>query len=661
MELIDHSTRITSKEEKERIVFSLKKRISDFENGTQCRFAYTLIFNPEAFELKDSIQLKDGIYWNVNALDSSDVSTLGGLRPKLMLFRYNREGINNLLCIIRRIDKSNKEEKQSCVNICDNTEASHLTIKFFENSIYRTLSAMRPNYNRGALICLVGDSDSESESFVDVLSEKLSKPSLTIKVNDVLKENGLLLKTFSSERNRIINLSHFDFLFSDLTCSPKIPNRELSMLRLDIEEYVKTEKFYKSGNIIILNVTSPLILNRDLSAHVFHVENIRKRSRDEIRIFINSVFPQYHNGDSILPLLTQLPNKAILDIVKRCYESLRIDSKLCIDTFLKLSSEKYLETQTEFQKVEGADFKITSPNVELDRVVLSKDNMEKLQMALASIINQDLVYNIWGFSEIDSNIRTIINFYGPPGTGKTLCANAIASELTKQTGHEYLLLSLNYSEIESMYVGEAPKKLERVFNFAKDKKIVLFFDEADSFLGKRIQNVSQGSEQAINSLRSTMLIQLEKYKGVVIFATNLTTNYDSAFKTRFLAEIEFPLPDKDTCKKIFAKNLPSKLNSYLINGGFNDTENESIATNLVGLSGRDIKTIIWRVLLRAAQRDGSQHHFKSSDFIEEIKIYKKEKKSVNSQIDLSKVTTEVTPASQVLAKRLGLGNKESEK
>ena len=92
------------------------------------------------------------------------------------------------------------------------------------------------------------------------------------------------------------------------------------------------------------------------------------------------------------------------------------------------------------------------------------------------------------------------------------------------------------------------------FNFSKDKRLVLFFDEADSFLGKRIQNVSQGSEQAINSLRSTMLIQLEKYHGVVIFATNLTTNYDAAFKTRFLAEIEFPLPDKQVCIEIFRKN-----------------------------------------------------------------------------------------------------------
>ncbi len=205
-----------------------------------------------------------------------------------------------------------------------------------------------------------------------------------------------------------------------------------------------------------------------------------------------------------------------------------------------------------------------------------------------------------------------------------------------------------------MYAGEAPKKLERVFNYAKDKKLVLFFDEADSFLGKRIQNVSQGSEQAINSLRSTMLIQLEKYTGVVIFATNLTSNYDNAFKTRFLAEIEFPLPDKETCKKIFKKNIPAKLTTRFSNSGLTEDELDNIAQQLVGLSGRDIKTIIWRVLLRQSQKDGESHLFQAVDFESETKTYKAEKNSNPVKIDENQATLSSTPASERLAEKLGL-------
>lgn len=85
----------------------------------------------------------------------------------------------------------------------------------------------------------------------------------------------------------------------------------------------------------------------------------------------------------------------------------------------------------------------------------------------------------------------------------------------------------------------------------------MFFDEADSFLGKRIEDVSHSADQALNSLRSTMLIQLEIFEGVVIFASNLRENYDKAFKSRFLYEIEFDLPDLD-CRKQIIKNYSKK-------------------------------------------------------------------------------------------------------
>ncbi len=65
-----------------------------------------------------------------------------------------------------------------------------------------------------------------------------------------------------------------------------------------------------------------------------------------------------------------------------------------------------------------------------------------------------------------------------------------------------------------------------------------FFDEADSLLSKRLTSVSQGSEQAINSMRSQLLICLEEFRGIVIFATNLVINYDQAFLTRLIS-VEF--------------------------------------------------------------------------------------------------------------------------
>ncbi len=171
-----------------------------------------------------------------------------------------------------------------------------------------------------------------------------------------------------------------------------------------------------------------------------------------------------------------------------------------------------------------------------------------------------------------------------------MCAHAIAHSLGKQ------LLALNYSEIESKFVGEAAKNLQHAFETAKDCDAVLFFDEADSFLGKRIENVTQGAEQALNSLRSQMLIQLEQFPGVVLFATNLVTNFDHAFESRILKHIQFELPNQEARVAIIRKMLPSKLPMEPL------TDDQLMeASNLIdGFSGREIKTAILELLLSKA-------------------------------------------------------------
>ena len=179
-----------------------------------------------------------------------------------------------------------------------------------------------------------------------------------------------------------------------------------------------------------------------------------------------------------------------------------------------------------------------TPRYSFDQIILPAETKDRILSDLNSIKCQDLIYNQWGFSEVESKPKSILNFFGPPGTGKTMCAHAIAKMLDKQ------LLALNYSEIESKYVGDAAKNLKKAFDTATDLGAVIFFDEADSFLGKRIENVSHGSDQALNSLRSQMLILLEEFEGVVLFATNLVTNFDKAFESRILDHIKLELPNR---------------------------------------------------------------------------------------------------------------------
>ena len=250
------------------------------------------------------------------------------------------------------------------------------------------------------------------------------------------------------------------------------------------------------------------------------------------------------------------------------------------------------------------DFVPQKPRFSFDQMILPEDVRERILNDLNAIKYQDLIYNQWGFAEVDSKPKSILNFYGPPGTGKTMCAHAISNTLNKP------LLALNYSEIESKYVGDAAKNLKKAFDTARDKDAVMFFDEADSFLGKRIENVTQGSDQALNSLRSQMLILLEEHEGIVIFATNLVTNFDKAFESRILDHIKLELPNKEARADIINKMLPSKLpmaprptNEELL----------EISDMIDGFSGREIKNAILTMLLDKAGRGNCSPQFSLDD------------------------------------------------
>ena len=240
------------------------------------------------------------------------------------------------------------------------------------------------------------------------------------------------------------------------------------------------------------------------------------------------------------------------------------------------------------------------PKYTFDQCILPETVKSEIMNALSLIKHRDLIYNKWGFGKIDPSPRSILNFYGPPGTGKSMCAHAIASELKQP------LLALNYADIESKYVGEAAKNLKKAFDCAKELNAVMFFDEADSFLGKRIENVTTGSDQALNSLRSQMLIYLESFSGVILFATNLVTNFDKAFESRILSHIKFELPNREARAAIIRKMLPQDLP---IDNTITD-ENLLEASDIIdGLSGREIKNAIQSMLLNEAQAHGENAVF----------------------------------------------------
>lgn len=253
------------------------------------------------------------------------------------------------------------------------------------------------------------------------------------------------------------------------------------------------------------------------------------------------------------------------------------------------------------------NLKLETPRYKMGQIELDKKTRKGIEETISLVQKQGLIYDEWGFKEVDGVAKTIINFHGKPGTGKTMSAHIIADSLGKK------IINSNYADIESKYVGDAPKNLVAAFDLAQKHDAILFFDEADSFLGKRISNVTQSSDQAVNSLRSELLKLLEDRAVIVIFATNLLDNYDKAFHSRILKSIEFKLPNKKQRIAIIKKHIPAKLYEKGADELSQD-ELEKLSEIADGFSGREIKNSVLNALIKAAQDDvlPTLSHFKKA-------------------------------------------------
>jgi hypothetical protein len=156
----------------------------------------------------------------------------------------------------------------------------------------------------------------------------------------------------------------------------------------------------------------------------------------------------------------------------------------------------------------------------------------------------------WGFGRLmtgEGGIKAL--FTGDSGTGKTLAAEVIAGVLHMP------LLKVDLARVVSKWVGETEKHLEMAFREAEASHAVLFFDEADALFGKRGE-VQHGTDRYANLEVSYLLQRLEDHYGLVILASNLKDNIDTAFARRFQIVIHFPRPEPAERRRIWEIAFP---------------------------------------------------------------------------------------------------------
>jgi hypothetical protein len=194
----------------------------------------------------------------------------------------------------------------------------------------------------------------------------------------------------------------------------------------------------------------------------------------------------------------------------------------------------------------GTSVRRVEPAVRWHDLVLPEESSGRLRELVDRVRHRDLVLGTWRLRTGGGRGRGVTAlFAGESGTGKTLAAEVIAREL----GLDLYVTEL--SALVDKYVGETEKNLERLFAQAERVNAVLLFDEADAVFGKRSET-KDAHDRYANIESSYLLQRLESFDGVAVLTTNLRGNIDDAFTRRFDLVIDFPFPDSELRRALWA-------------------------------------------------------------------------------------------------------------
>ncbi len=133
---------------------------------------------------------------------------------------------------------------------------------------------------------------------------------------------------------------------------------------------------------------------------------------------------------------------------------------------------------------------------------------------------------------------------GAPGTGKTEFVKYLGSVLNTK-----VIVKMG-SDLLNMYVGGTEQNIRRAFDEAEDEHAILFLDEIDGLVQSRKRAIRTWEVTQVNEL----LHRMENFNGVMIGATNFSSNLDSAIMRRFTFKLEFDYLDEEG-KRIFFERM----------------------------------------------------------------------------------------------------------
>ena len=221
-----------------------------------------------------------------------------------------------------------------------------------------------------------------------------------------------------------------------------------------------------------------------------------------------------------------------------------------------------------------------------ERLILPNKQSIQFEEQLAAMQALTKVHYSWGTARAWNEGGITVLFAGPPGTGKTMAAEVMAQRL------KLPMYRIDLSQVVNKYIGETEKNLKRIFDAADISDMVLFFDEADSLFGKRIE-ANDARDRYANLEISYLLERMERFKGLAILATNRKNDLDQAFLRRIRHIIDFPVPEEAQRAAIWRQVIPPPI-----------AENSRIDIAFLArqfpLSGGHIRSIVFNACLQSA-------------------------------------------------------------
>lgn len=254
------------------------------------------------------------------------------------------------------------------------------------------------------------------------------------------------------------------------------------------------------------------------------------------------------------------------NVMEGFFESMVLQAGVCADSILEIITDGSLEGQQDENK-EKPSAKVTGTNAKGAEAGKRAPKGTKAPTAITPDYSLDgldirsevpleqIVAAVAMFSKTrrssEVTPRLSILLSGPSGCGKS----EFVKYLGERTDKEVVVVTA--SDVLRALVGETEQRIADVFREAAEKNAILFLDEVDSLLYDR-KNAHYGWERVQTN---ELLIQMERFTGVLVCATNLVEQLDSAVMRRFTFKVQMAALDDDGKVKFFSRYFKSELSA----------------------------------------------------------------------------------------------------